>query len=322
MSNEPNEFENVELYDQFYECKPAYWDVNNSTSVLSDLIVELFNNSKNNKDQHCMMNDEIINNKESLENYIIISLLENSTLHLPKQYDEVVYLGSGQQGVLCAARDRLTGKMVAIKKFDHPFKQSDDVESFLREFRILQFVNHPNVMNLLDAFPGDAQSLDQFEDVYLVTELMDHDLSIICNDRQHCLSHSEIAEIIFQILVGVQYLHRIGLVHGDLSPANIVVRRNRFDGHLELKIIDFSQTKSCRSWTNVNHQSLLSTRSYRAPEVILNMDNHFDYPIDVWSIGCIMAELLSKDVLFRGIKIHFYDGYVPVFATFLADNGQ
>lgn len=299
MSSEQNEFENVELYDQFYESRPAYWDVNNTTTLSSSSlsiddhysIEELLNN--NNK-----------SNEESLKNYVIVSLLENCHLHLPKQYDEVVYLGSGEQSVLCAARDRLTRKMVAIKKFDQPFKRPDCAERMIREFRILQFVNHPNVMNLLDAFPGNAQSLDQFEDVYLVTELMDHDLTIICNDNKNHLCHREIADIVYQILSGVQYLHRIGVVHGDLSPANIVVRRHRNDGHLELKIIDFSQTRSQQSMmmNDDQRQLLFSTRSYRAPEVILNMDNYFDYPIDIWSIGCIMAELINKDVLFRGIS--------------------
>nr|XP_027202670.1 stress-activated protein kinase JNK-like [Dermatophagoides pteronyssinus] len=307
-----NEFENVELYDEFYECRPAYLDVNDiDTSSLESIISS--SNDSNDLNNNDIDDDNyqqiLMNTKESLKTYVIISLLENCRLYLPKQYDEIVYLSSGQQGVLCAARDRLTGKMVAIKKFDHPFEHIDNVERLLREFRILKFVNHPNVMMLLDAFPGRAQSLIEFEDVYLVTELMDYDLSIICNDRKHFLNHSEIAEIIYQILCGIQYLHRIGLVHGDLSPANIVIRNNRFDDHLEVKIIDFGQTKlsyrsSSSSINNSNkHQSsLLSTRSYRAPEVLLNMDNHFDFPIDIWSIGCIMFELLSKDVLIQGIS--------------------
>ncbi|XP_055645496.1 stress-activated protein kinase JNK-like [Toxorhynchites rutilus septentrionalis] len=143
------------------------------------------------------------------------------------------------------------------------------------------------VIKLLYAYSPQT-TLDTFRDIYLFTERMDSNLSNVIGNR---LDHERLSFLVYQMLCGIKYLHSAGIIHRDLKPTNIVVRAD-----CSLKILDFGLARSVG--TNFMMTQYVVTRYYRAPEVILNMD--YDTKVDIWAIGCIMAELITGQVLFPG----------------------
>ncbi|CAK5084112.1 unnamed protein product [Meloidogyne enterolobii] len=134
----------------------------------------------------------------------------------------------------------------------------------------MNLMDHPNIIRLLNAFTPQ-NSLEEFDDLYLVMELMDASL---CQVTAMDLDHKRLSFLLYQMLCGINYLHKASIVHRDIKPSNIVVNYQ-----CQLKIFDFGLAR------NVEDENIVVTRYYRAPEVIL---------VDVWAIGCIFAELLTR----------------------------
>uniref|UniRef100_A0AAG5D9T5 Stress-activated protein kinase JNK n=1 Tax=Anopheles atroparvus TaxID=41427 RepID=A0AAG5D9T5_ANOAO len=151
----------------------------------------------------------------------------------------------------------------------------------------MRLVDHPNIIKLLYAYTPQ-KTLETFRDVYIFTELMDSSLRNVIGMR---LDHERISFLVYQMLCGIKYLHAAGIIHRDLKPSNIVVCKN-----CSLKILDFGLARSVQ--TSFTMTQYVVTRHYRAPEIILNME--YDTKVDIWSIGCIMAELITGSVLFPG----------------------
>uniref|UniRef100_A0A1I7SKF5 Stress-activated protein kinase JNK n=1 Tax=Bursaphelenchus xylophilus TaxID=6326 RepID=A0A1I7SKF5_BURXY len=181
----------------------------------------------------------------------------------------------------------MTSCRVAIKKLTRPFSNDVNAKRAYREFSVLNLSNHPNIIRLLNAYTPQ-QTLDAFSDVYLVMEHMDFTLNQVI---QLELDHKQISFLLCQMLRGISHLHRAGIVHRDIKPSNIVVNET-----CDLKIIDFGLAR------NIADAVMLSpyvvTRYYRAPEIILGIG--YNANVDVWSIGCIFAEIITGQVLFRG----------------------
>jgi len=206
-------------------------------------------------------------------------------------------LASGSGGVVIKAHDRITHKDVAIKKMKNPFSPSYLARRTHREFVLSQMVKHENVIQLLGAFtPSD--NLSEFSEIYIVTEYIKYplrqlilrkDTVFMCADGGYRLAHT-----IRQLLCGVQHLHRAGIVHRDLSVANILVNEK-----FEVKIIDLGLARELPEDNgNVILSGYVTTRCYRAPEVTLDLK--YDKRVDIWSIGCIFAEILLGRQLFPG----------------------
>ncbi|KAF7489166.1 Stress-activated protein kinase JNK [Sarcoptes scabiei] len=204
-----------------------------------------------------------------------------------KRYESLRIMGSGAQGVVCAAYDRLFDREVAIKKLSKPFQNVTHAKRAYREFKIMQLVNHKNIIGLLDAFTPQ-KSLEEFQDVYLVMELMDANL---CQVIQMNIDHERISYLLYQLLCGIKHLHSAGIIHRDLKPSNIVVKSD-----CTLKILDFGLARSSGGPQMMT--PYVVTRYYRAPEVILGMG--YQENVDIWSVGCIMGELIRGRVLFPG----------------------
>ncbi|KAM8978781.1 mitogen-activated protein kinase 12 isoform 3-T5 [Sarcophilus harrisii] len=153
-------------------------------------------------------------------------------------------------------------------------------------------MRHENVIGLLDVFTPD-DTLDDFTDFYLVMPFMGTDLGKLMKHEK--LSDDRIQFLVYQILRGLKYIHAAGIVHRifppqDLKPGNLAVNED-----CELKILDFGLARQADS----EMTGYVVTRWYRAPEVILNW-MRYTQTVDIWSVGCIMAEMITGKILFKG----------------------
>ncbi|KMQ90390.1 mitogen-activated protein kinase 14b, partial [Lasius niger] len=218
---------------------------------------------------------------------------------VPERYQLLTPVGSGAYGQVCSAVDTTTGQKVAIKKLARPFQSAVHAKRTYRELRMLKHMNHENVIGLLDVF-HPSSSLEDFQHVYLVTHLMGADLNNIVRTQK--LSDDHVQFLVYQILRGLKYIHSAGIIHRDLKPSNIAVNED-----CELKILDFGLARP----TENEMTGYVATRWYRAPEIMLNW-MHYNQTVDIWSVGCIMAELLTGRTLFPGtdrIFIAFEEKY-------------
>lgn len=206
---------------------------------------------------------------------------------VPARYQELEPRGIGAQGMVCAAYDTVTQQNVAIKKLSRPFQNVTHAKRAYREFKLMKLVNHKNIIGLLNAFTPQ-RSLEDFQDVYLVMELMDANL---CQVIQMDLDHERMSYLLYQMLCGIKHLHSAGIIHRDLKPSNIVVKSD-----CTLKILDFGLART--AGTTFMMTPYVVTRYYRAPEVILGMG--YTDNVDIWSVGCIMGEMIRGGVLFPG----------------------
>lgn len=196
-------------------------------------------------------------------------------------------VGIGAYGQVVSAFDNKTECKVAIKKLARPFQTAIHAKRTYRELRMLKHMDHENVIYLIDCFTPTV-TLQDFQDVYLVTPLMGADLNNILKTQQ--LSDDHVQFLIYQILRGLKYIHSAGILHRDLKPSNIAVNED-----CELKILDFGLARH----TDEEMTGYVATRWYRAPEIMLNW-MHYNQTVDIWSVGCIMAEMLVRKPLFPG----------------------
>ncbi|XP_043958924.1 mitogen-activated protein kinase 8 isoform X1 [Gambusia affinis] len=224
-------------------------------------------------------------NKREKEYYSID--VGDSTFTVLKRYQNLRPIGSGAQGIVCSAYDHNLERNVAIKKLSRPFQNQTHAKRAYRELVLMKCVNHKNIIGLLNVFTPQ-KTLEEFQDVYLVMELMDANL---CQVIQMELDHERLSYLLYQMLCGIKHLHAAGIIHRDLKPSNIVVKSD-----CTLKILDFGLARTAA--TGLLMTPYVVTRYYRAPEVILGMG--YQANVDVWSVGCIMAEMVRGSVLFPG----------------------
>jgi len=187
------------------------------------------------------------------------------------------------------AMDAESGEKVAIKKCGSLFKYPEDGKRILREIKLMQILNHRNILSILDVLaPTDRQ----FEDIYIVTPCLDTDLSNII--RSQSLSEGHCKYIIYQILRGLKYIHSANVLHRDLKPANILIN---FD--CRIKICDFGLARGADPSKKQNLTNYVVTRWYRAPELLLD-NTRYTAAIDIWASGCIFAEMLRGTAIFPG----------------------
>ncbi len=213
--------------------------------------------------------------------------LNKTTWEVPVQYQKLSAVGAGAYGSVCSSLNTKTGIKIAIKKLSRPFQSAIHAKRTYRELRLLQHMDHENIISLLDVFcRGDT--LASFRDVYMVTHLMGADLNSITKTQK--LSDEHVQFLVYQILRGLKYIHSVGVIHRDLKPSNLAVNED-----CELRILDFGLARQADD----EMTGYVATRWYRAPEIMLNW-MHYTNTVDMWSVGCIMAELLTGKTLFPG----------------------
>ncbi|ORX35564.1 mitogen-activated protein kinase 1 [Kockovaella imperatae] len=211
-------------------------------------------------------------------------------------------LGQGAYGCVSSARNAHTGETCAVKKVTNVFTKKILTKRCLRELRLLHhFRGHKNITCLYDMdIIFDPPGSGLFSEVYLYEELMEADLHAIIRSGQP-LSDAHFQSFLYQTLCGLKYIHSANVLHRDLKPGNLLVNAD-----CELKICDFGLARGFQPGAVQTDQGqagfmteYVATRWYRAPEIMLSFANYTS-SIDMWSVGCILAELLGGKPIFKG----------------------
>ena len=165
---------------------------------------------------------------------------------------------------------------MAIKKISNAFEDAIDCKRMLREMRLLQHFKHENVLCLKDIMMPNGGRIQDWKDVYLVTELLDTDLHYIIHSKQ-ALSDDHIQYFVYQILRGLKAVHSAKVLHRDLKPGNLLVNKN-----CDLKICDFGLARGVDSGSQALTEYVV-TRWYRAPELLVE-NQDYTTAIDVWAV--------------------------------------
>ena len=151
---------------------------------------------------------------------------------VPTSYSLVKPVGHGAYGVVVAALDASSGKKVAIKKVGKAFEDAIDAKRILREILLMKKLVHENIIRIVDILPPPSDA-EEFDDIYIVQDLMETDLHRIIYSRQ-ALTIEHIQYFMYQILRGLKYIHSANVLHRDLKPSNLLLNSN-----CDLKICDF-----------------------------------------------------------------------------------
>ncbi|KAI8069537.1 kinase-like domain-containing protein [Gongronella butleri] len=218
----------------------------------------------------------------------------NQNFIVDKKYQFIREMGQGAYGVVCSAKDTTTNEQVAIKKVCRIFEKNILAKRALREVKLLKHFNgHENITSIIDM---DIVNLQDFNEIYLVQELMEADLHQIIRSGQP-LTDAHFQYFVYQICRGLKYIHSANVLHRDLKPGNLLVNAD-----CELKICDFGLARGYSDNPDSNAGFMteyVATRWYRAPEIMLSFQS-YTKAIDMWSVGCIFAEMLGGKPLFKG----------------------
>ena len=206
-----------------------------------------------------------------------------------KKYSVLQIIGEGASGVVCSAVDNKTGEPVAVKRVSRGFDKVPVSIRLLREIKFLRLLRgHENIVEMQGILL--PSSTREFNDVFLLFELMPTDLNHLLRGADR-LSDLHIQYFAYQILRGLAFMHGSGVFHRDLKPNNILVNEE-----CSLRICDFGLARAAFDdpmdmvyWTDY-----VATRWYRAPELIMTHYTKYSTAIDIWSVGCILAEMLGN----------------------------
>ncbi|XP_045473180.1 mitogen-activated protein kinase 1 [Harmonia axyridis] len=218
-------------------------------------------------------------------------IVKGQIFEVGPRYTNLSYIGEGAYGMVVSAFDQVTNTKVAIKKIS-PFEHQTYCQRTLREIKILTRFKHENIIDIRDILR--AVTIDSMKDVYIVQCLMETDLYKLLKSQR--LSNDHICYFLYQILRGLKYIHSANVLHRDLKPSNLLLNTT-----CDLKICDFGLARVADP--DHDHTGFLTeyvaTRWYRAPEIMLNSKG-YTKSIDIWSVGCILAEMLSNKPIFPG----------------------
>ncbi|KAI8060558.1 kinase-like domain-containing protein, partial [Gongronella butleri] len=221
------------------------------------------------------------------DTFYALALDHDQEFMIKQRYRVIRKVGAGSYGTVVSAIDTHTKEFVAIKKCFRIFDRKLLTKRCLREIKLLRHLTgHTNIVGLKDI---DIVNVASFNEIYLVLEC--------CDTTMHDVIHANVPLepvhyrwFMYQIFSALHYMHSANVLHRDLKPSNILVNEN-----CSIRICDFGMARSLVPDASVGKVSAMThyvvTRWYRAPEIML---------IDMWSAGCILAELLGKRVLFKG----------------------
>ncbi|CAD8111786.1 unnamed protein product [Paramecium sonneborni] len=211
--------------------------------------------------------------------------------HISRKFELLEFKGKGAYGVVWKAVDRKTKQIVALKKIFDAFHNATDSQRTFREVVFLeQLVNHENIIKLNCVIKAENN-----KDLYMVFDFMETDLHKVI--RANILEPIHKKYIIYQILKGLKYLHTGELIHRDLKPSNLLI-----NSECKVKVADFGLARSVAKPDDNSNPILteyVATRWYRAPEILLG-SQHYSKAVDMWSLGCILGEMIVGKAIFPG----------------------
>ncbi|XP_042002188.1 mitogen-activated protein kinase 9-like [Salvia splendens] len=212
-------------------------------------------------------------------------------------YEIQEVVGKGSYGVVAAAVDTHTGEKVAIKKINDIFEHVCEATRILREIKLLRLLRHQDIVEIKHIMLPPCRR--EFKDIYVVFELMETDLHHVIKTNDD-LTPGHHQFFLYQLLRALKYIHSANVFHRDLKPKNILANAD-----CKLKICDFGLARasfgdapSAVFWTDY-----VATRWYRAPELCGSFFSKYTPAIDIWSIGCIFAEMVTGKPLFPGKNV-------------------
>ncbi|XP_019710756.1 protein IMPAIRED IN BABA-INDUCED STERILITY 1 isoform X2 [Elaeis guineensis] len=204
-------------------------------------------------------------------------------------FEKLEKIGQGTYSSVFKARDLDTGKIVALKKVRFDNFEPESVRFMAREILILRRLDHPNVMKLEGLITSRMSC-----SLYLVFEYMDHDLAGLCSSPEITLSEPQIKCYMHQLLSGLEHCHSRGVIHRDIKGANLLVNNEGV-----LKIADFGLANFFRPGHKQPLTSRVVTLWYRPPELLLGSTD-YEATVDLWSVGCVFAELFLRKPILQG----------------------
>lgn len=201
------------------------------------------------------------------------------------RYRIIKAVGDGTYGSVLKAVNKKTSQIVAIKKMKKKFYSWDECVK-LREVQSLKKLNHKAIVKLREV-------IRENDELFFVFEFLSMNMYELCKAQKKFLPENKIKRYMYQLLLGLAHMHKNGFFHRDLKPENLLL-----DEAADVcKLADFGLAREVRS--RPPFTDYVSTRWYRAPEVLLRSTN-YNSPIDMWAVGCIMAELYTFRPLFPG----------------------
>ncbi|EGD82562.1 CMGC/CDK/CDC2 protein kinase [Salpingoeca rosetta] len=201
------------------------------------------------------------------------------------RYEKIEKIGEGTYGTVYKAKLITSGELVALKKIKLETEEEGVPSTAIREISLLKELNHRNVVRLIEVIHSE-------HDLHLVFEFLDCDLKKHMEVSRQ-LAPDLVRSYLFQLLKGIEFCHTHRILHRDLKPQNLLI-----DSDGNIKIADFGLARAfgipVRAYT---HEVV--TLWYRAPEILLGA-RQYACPVDIWSIGCIFAEMVTTRPLFPG----------------------
>ncbi|KAG1690646.1 hypothetical protein DVH05_023356 [Phytophthora capsici] len=214
-----------------------------------------------------------------------------------ENYTIIDKVGSGTYGEVFKCQHKLTKDIVALKKLRPDVEKNGFPVTSIREMKILKYLKHPNILELKEIVSSSAPPKEgKRPPLYFAFEYMEHDLSGLLNHPRVKFTRTQIQCYMRQLLTGIAFMHRNKIIHRDIKASNLLLNNQGM-----LKVGDFGLS---RFWNEVNakagrYTNKVVTLWYRPPELLMGSTS-YDFSVDVWSIGCIFAELLLGKPILQG----------------------
>ena len=215
------------------------------------------------------------------------------------KYEKLAKIGQGTFGEVFKARDKQNrSKIVALKKVLMDNEKEGFPITALREIRILQLLNHENIVNLIEICRSKASQFNRHKSTfYLVFDFCEHDLAGLLSNFNVKFSLGEIKKVMKQLLNGLYYIHSNKIIHRDMKAANVLITRQ---GGLKLADFGLARAISINKGNQPNrYTNRVVTLWYRPPELLLG-ERNYGPPVDLWGAGCIMAEMWTRSPIMQG----------------------